>query len=240
VADTALTSTGTGAAAIPTGRALATWFASWLIGPLFVAGLVLAAVNGGFDDPSIPSIVAGTAAGWVVFLAALSWTSTHAGSGDFLADYAVRWRPVDLIGVPAGVVTQLVLLPVLYSPLQRWFPDTFSDGDLEERAQELVDKAGGVKTVLLVLMVAVGAPIVEELVYRGLLQRSVARSIGAVPSLLVVSLLFACIHISPAEIPGLFLAGLLFGTCVVLTGRLGPAMLAHASFNATALVVLLS
>jgi uncharacterized protein len=240
VADTALTSTGPGAAAIPTGRALATWFVSWLVGPLFAAGLVLAAVNGGFDDPSIPSIVAGTAAGWIVFVVALWWVSTRSGSGDFLADYAVRWRPLDLVGVPAGVLTQLVLLPALYYPLQQWFPDAFSDSDLEERAQDLVDKAGGAKTVLLVLLVAVGAPIVEELVYRGLLQRSVARSIGAVPSLLVVSLLFAGIHISPVEIPGLFLAGLVFGTCLVLTGRLGPAILAHAAFNATALVVLLS
>ena len=175
-----------------------------------------------------------------MFLAALRWLSTRFGSGAPTVDYAVRFRPIDLLAVPAGVLTQLVLLPGLYYPLQRRFPDAFSDSDLEQRAQDLVDKADGAATVLLVLMVAVGAPIVEELVYRGLLQRSTARSIGAVPALLVVSLLFACIHFSPVEIPGLFLAGLVFGTCLVLTGRLGTAVLAHAAFNATALVVLLS
>ena len=238
--DTALATAGPGAAAIPAGRALGVWAASWIVGPLFVSGLVLAAVNGGIDDPSIPSIIAGTVAGWIVFLAALWWVSERAGSGDRRADYAVDVRPIDLLAVPLGVVAQLGLLPALYFPLQHLFPDAFSDDDLEQRAQELVDKAGGAKTVLLVLMVCVGAPIVEELVYRGLLQRSVARSIGAVPALLMVSFLFAGIHFSPVEIPGLFLAGLVFGTCVLVTGRLGPAVLAHAAFNTTAMVVLLS
>lgn len=75
--DPALATAGPGAAAIPAGRALAVWAVSWIVGPLFVSGLVLAAVNGGIDDPSIPSIIAGTVAGWIVFLAALGWVSAR-------------------------------------------------------------------------------------------------------------------------------------------------------------------
>ncbi|QRN80657.1 MAG: hypothetical protein JK586_03530, partial [Nocardiopsis sp. BM-2018] len=37
------------------------------------------------------------------------------------------------------------------------------------------------------------------------------------------------------ELPGLFEAGLVFGACLLVTGRLGTAMVAHAAFNATAL-----
>ena len=49
----------------------------------------------------------------------------------------------------------------------------------------------------------------------------------------------ALIHFSPVEYPGLFLAGLVFGGCVAATGRIGPAILTHAAFNATGLVMVL-
>ena len=89
-------------------------------------------------------------------------------------DYAIRFRAVDVIGLPIGVLTQLVLIPLIYLPLRGIWPDTFSDDRLSETAEDLVDRATGGAMVLLVLMVCVGAPIVEELVYRGLLQRSFA------------------------------------------------------------------
>jgi hypothetical protein len=103
----------------------------------------------------------------------------------------------------------------------------------------LANRAGGWLTVLLVVVVVVGAPLVEELVYRGLLQRSVSSAIGAGAGLVSTSLWFALVHFSPVEYPGLFLAGLVFGACVVLTGRIGPAIVTHAAFNATGLVVVL-
>ena len=83
----------------------------------------------------------------------------------------------------------------------------------------------------------VGAPIVEELVYRGLLQRSFvgARSArcrrcwrGAA--------WFAIIHFRPVEYPGLFVAGLVFGMCAITTGRLGMSIVTHVAFNATGLL----
>ena len=112
--------------------------------------------------------------------------------------------------------------------------------EIEERAQELADKAGGWNTVLLVLVVVIAAPIVEELVYRGLLQRSIERTLGAVPALLVTSAWFAVVHPVPIEYPGLFVAGLAFGSWVAATGRIGGAILTHLAFNATAVIVTLN
>ena len=63
-------------------------------------------------------------------------------------------------------------MPLVYVPLRAWWPDTFSDDRLEETARDLVDRADGAAVVVLVLVVVIGAPIVEELVYRGLLQGS--------------------------------------------------------------------
>lgn len=174
---------------------------------------------------------------WAAFAVALYLVSVRVGTGDLLADYRVAVRPVDLLALPAGVAAQLVLIPVLYWPLQQAWPDTFSDERLEERAVELVDRASGGSVVLLVAVVAIGAPIFEELVYRGLLQRSLCATLGRWIGLVVAAAWFSVIHLAPVEFPGLFVAGLVFGAALVLTDRLGPSILAHAAFNATGLAL---
>jgi membrane protease YdiL (CAAX protease family) len=94
------------------------------------------------------------------------------GYEEFRADYQVRARAVDVLGVPIGVLTQLVLVPLVYLPLEALWEDVFTEERLTENAKDLVDRASGGSMVLLVLMVCLGAPLVEELVYRGLLQGS--------------------------------------------------------------------
>jgi membrane protease YdiL (CAAX protease family) len=214
------------------------WALAWLGGSLVLALPFVVA----FDIPeggsfSIPQLGVLALVSWAAFILALVVVSRRAGTGDFTTDFAVSARWVDLAAAPAGVFAQLAVVPALYWPLQQWWPDTFSDAKLEERAVELVDRAGGVNTVLLALVVVVGAPIVEELVYRGLIQRSLATVVPKWPALLLAAIWFAAIHLAPVETPGLFVAGLLFGGCVTLTGRLGPAMVAHAAFNAAGLLM---
>lgn len=221
--------------------ALGTWSIAWLIGAIAVTPALVAAAGGSLgDDLTIPQLALATAGMWAVFVGALALASRRFGSGDVRSDLAVSFRPIDLVGVPIGLATQFALIPLLYWPLRELWPDTFDAQRIEERAQELADKAGGVNTVLLVLMVVVGAPIVEELVYRGLVQRSLSNAVGAASGLILASLLFSLIHFSPVEYPGLFVAGLVFGACLTVTGRLGPAIVTHAAFNAAGLVMVLT
>jgi len=228
-------------ATIGVAPALGTWSIAWLIGAIAVTPALVAAAGGSLgDDLTIPQLALATAGMWTVFLGALALASRRFGSGDVRADLAVSFRPIDLVGVPIGLATQFALIPLLYWPLRELWPDTFDAQRIEERAQELADKAGGVNTVLLVLMVVVGAPIVEELVYRGLVQRSLSNAVGAASGLILASLLFSLIHFSPVEYPGLFVAGLVFGACLTVTGRLGPAIVTHAAFNAAGLVMVLT
>ena len=93
---------------------------------------------------------------------------------------------------------------------------------------------------LLIVVAVIGAPIVEELVYRGLLQGALGRTLRQWRGWLAVVLaaaLFALVHFLPVEYPGLFLIGLVVGVCALRTGRLGMGILTHAAFNAAALVV---
>jgi membrane protease YdiL (CAAX protease family) len=50
---------------------------------------------------------------------------------------------------------------------------------------------------------------------------------------------FALVHPSPVEYPGLLLAGLTFGACLLVTGRLGASIVTHFAFNVTGLVLAL-
>jgi len=176
---------------------------------------------------------------WGVFLAAMFVASQRAGSGQFADDYQTRFKPVDILGVPIGVLTQLVVLPLLYLPLEKIWDGTFNDDTLSENAKDLVDRATGGSIVLLVVMVCVGAPIVEELVYRGLLQGSFSARFNHMPAWLAASAIFALIHLRPVEYPGLLAIGLVCGYCALSTGRLGMAMACHVGFNVTGLLLAL-
>ena len=228
-------------ASIPFGSAAGTWALGWVIGSVVATPILIAAMGAELgDDLTIPQLLVVAVGAWSIFVVALVIASRRYGTRDVVADLAARFRPLDLIGVPLGVLTQLALIPLLYVPLRALWPDTFSSERLEQRAQDLADRANGFSAVLLVLIVVVGAPIVEELVYRGLLQRSLASLVTAWPALVLTSVWFSLIHLSPVEYPGLFLAGLVFGVGVVVTNRIGPAIVTHAAFNATGIMIVLS
>jgi membrane protease YdiL (CAAX protease family) len=99
--------------------------------------------------------------------------------------------------------------------------------------------------VVLVLVVVVLAPVTEELMFRGLLLRSFLRRMPFWPAALLSTLLFALIHVPQVETLlgagtlALSVAVLGLGNCylVRITGRLAPAMMVHASFNALTLAV---
>lgn len=237
------TSGGAGAtetgATIPTGVAIGAWGISWVLGMLVFGQMAIVAMGADpGDDLSVPQLAAATAVGWAAFGAALVIASRRSGTAHFRRDYALTFRPIDLVGIPVGIGLQIGLIPLMYRPLRALWPMTFSTDEVEQRANDLVDRAGDRWAWLLVIVVVVGAPIVEELVYRGLLQRSISRSIGLPSGLLITALWFALIHPSPVEYPGLIVAGLAFGAGVVLTGRIGMGILTHMAFNAAALAVI--
>ena len=174
---------------------------------------------------------------WFAFIVATVIVSRRFGSGRFADDLRLSFRPIDMIGLPLGVVSQLALVPALYWPLRQLWPETFATDRLSERAQELWDRAEGRWVVVLVLIVAVGAPLVEEIVYRGLIQQALQSRLNDVVAVVVAAAFFAFVHLQAIEFPGLFLFGLVLGTCFMRTGRLGMGILAHVGFNAVGLML---
>ncbi|MEL6890213.1 MAG: CPBP family intramembrane glutamic endopeptidase [Actinomycetota bacterium] len=215
------------------------WFiGTWLIGSIG-GGIALAAMHSGDDDAPIGALAVSLVALWAINVAGCVLASRTDGTGSLRVDLGVAARPVDAAGFLIGAIAQVALVPVTYIPLRAIWPDTFSRERLEETARDLVDRAEGGLVVLLVVLVAIGAPLVEELVYRGLLQRPALTAFPRVPVIVLVAAVFALIHFRPVEYPGLFVAGLVFGVCAAATGRLGMAVAAHVGFNATGLALVL-
>jgi len=90
---------------------------------------------------------------------------------------------------------------------------------------------------VLVLIVVVGAPIVEEIVYRGMLQRSIGAALGKSRALVLVAAWFAAIHFVPVEFVGLFAFALVLGLVFNRNNTLGMNIITHMAFNATGLVL---
>lgn len=175
---------------------------------------------------------------WVPTLVVLWWVSRRFLTGRPIRDYGLSFAPIDLAGIPIGVASQILLVQVLYWPLGRVFPDTFGRDEVEEPALRLAERAVGGWAVALMIAVVVGAPLMEELLYRGLALRALSARLGPRLAVAIGAAWFALAHLQPVQFIGLFVFGIVLGVCAERTGRLGMGILAHAAFNATSLVIL--
>jgi membrane protease YdiL (CAAX protease family) len=90
----------------------------------------------------------------------------------------------------------------------------------------------------------IAAPVLEEVLYRGLLQDAIRRATGR-PwiSITVTSLVFMMMHASIADwhaLPPLFVLSLGLGWAYERTGRLATPIIMHAGFNLANLAVAMS
>ena len=161
---------------------------------------------------------------WLHFIKGVSWK-----------DFGWGFQKNDVFsGLLIGLGTQIAA-GLLYLPLILIFDDI----DVSEPARELVDKATGFGVFLLFLVVVVGAPLVEELFFRGLTLKAFEKKMSSRLALVLSSLFFAIAHLQLIQFPALFLFGLVAGYLVKKYDRLGRAVWAHVGFNATTVLALL-
>ncbi len=208
--------------------------------PALVASVVLlAAGRSELTGMSLRTVALLQVPLWAGLLGAPLWATYLKGRRSLAADFGLAMRGRDVpLGLLAGFATQLVLVVViaLVYPLVGIDPDRVGS-----RAEELASSAtDAVGVVLLVAIVAVAAPLFEELFYRGLWLRALQRRFGTGWAVAVSSLVFGAIHLQLYELPALVGFGLVAALMTVRTGRLGPAIWAHVAFNLTAVISLLA
>ncbi|AFL84786.1 CAAX amino terminal protease family [Belliella baltica DSM 15883] len=80
-------------------------------------------------------------------------------------------------------------------------------------------------------------PIVEELIFRGIILNGLRDKYGSNLALTISSILFAIIHIQPAQIITALLMGLVFGYIFIKTNSLGLVILLHSVANLTSILI---
>ena len=134
-------------------------------------------------------------------------------------------RKVNLPMLLWGVVV-LMASSVVLEPLLMLFP--------KEEYQNVTDMVG--LGGWAILSVVVCAPVLEEILFRGLIFESCRERFGSGAAVLVSALLFGLVHGVPVQIINAFVVGLIFGYIYLRTGSLLSVILLHVVNNGIAYI----
>jgi len=178
---------------------------------------------------------------WAGFIGVPIWLSRTRGTGRLATDIGLRFGgPADIgLGVLGGLLSYGGV--AVYSVVIANLGD---HANLGHEAQQLFGPTHqGLSASFYVgaVAAAIGAPIAEEIFFRGLSQPILQRYLGGVGGLALTSVAFGFAHLgsNPIEaiIPLAFFGGVV-GTLAWRTGRLGPGIVAHMTFNGITVVAI--
>jgi uncharacterized protein len=182
-------------------------------------------------------VMVGTLVPWIAMLGWPLYASWRKGRGP-VADYGLGIdRATVRAGLGAGVLA--VLLASMVGLLSMALTDreiTSAAGEIARRiAQEPL------ALILLILVAVIGAPIVEEIAFRGLLFGAlIKRGVPAWLTVFLTALAFSVYHLEPERIPLLLATGIVLGEVRRRTGRTSAAIIAHMVNNSVAALGLLT
>lgn len=212
-----------------------------LSGSLIVSKYLLDSIVGfGWPVAVYVSMLAAVGYGpslWWCWFASRRW-----GTGDLGTDIGLTprftdlgWGPVIWLGAIGAQLVVGAVIVALGVPLV---------GNTEGIEEISADRT---YVVSLVVTAVIAAPVVEEMVFRGVVMRGLRSRLPMVAVVVLQGLLFGAAHIDPVRGVGnvglvLVLAGVgvTFGVAVALLGRIGPSIVAHALFNGAVLLVVLT
>ena len=200
---------------------------------LSIAGIIL-------DFPEIAVLLLNLAGLWAGLLWACRRASRRYGTGSVVRAYGLRIGREDigrglLMSLAARLAGAIVVLPIV----------ALDDRLTGDNSEVFGDVTYSVATfAIFALVVGIGAPVVEELFFRGLLLRSLTTRIGPTPALVVQALLFALAHFSAtlglrnvSVVAVIGAAGVVFGL-TARRWRVGTSVIAHGAFNLVSVALL--
>jgi membrane protease YdiL (CAAX protease family) len=140
----------------------------------------------------------------------------------------------------ATVVSALAAMVLLLAPYNLAVY-ALSSGSMVQDLEPFADLMGSNMAWLAAIVIGIGAPLSEELLFRGFLQSALARSrIGYFGASLVTTMGWTALHAgySPAGLIEVFLIGLLLSWLLWRTGSLWVPIVCHAVHNTALLAIL--
>lgn len=160
----------------------------------------------------------------------LAWmVVTQFGKRPFWQSLGWRWSP------RYGRVEFFVLLGVTLAMLGASMLLTLAFGNDETSLTRMLASSAATRYAVAALA-TFSAPVVEEVVFRGVLYSALRRRVGAVAAVVAVLLIFAAIHFpqyieSAAALVSITLLSLVLTVVRAWTGRLLPCVVIHLLFN---------
>jgi uncharacterized protein len=183
---------------------------------------------------------------WFGFLFGVWLASYRNGQRSLALDFGWRfvWRTDIVLGI--GLAILLRLADAGFSALVTALG---VDPKSIDNSGPILDQKG-IALVVIVIAASLGAPIVEELFFRGLTLRALQKRWGAVVGIIGSSVLFGLLHAQPDAsgqlgVQSLWLVlftatlGAVLAWVAVKTNRLGITVIAHVTFNLSALLIAL-
>lgn len=213
------------------------WFVGLVAAAL--AATVTSAVRGrdaGVDLDGI-DLAAGLLAQNAAIVLGLAFVSRAKGLGSLQRDFGLVVRARDWPWLAAGVLVQVVAFGLVQ------ILDAVAGGLGEQAAADTVKRTTGPEVLVVVIGVALVAPVVEELLFRGLLLRALLRRTTPVWAVVVSSAAFAVVHLldpnTATLMTPLLLLAVVSGIRAVRSGELSQSILLHAGFNLLSATVLI-
>lgn len=162
------------------------------------------------------------------------------GSGIFIFYYAYRKANVPLnVLFPVKKFNLLILLPItaflwaahnligeINSAVDRIIPPPAWFWELFNKVFESDYGIYGA-----ILKVAIIAPVVEELIFRGVIMHGLIRNYKKYTAVIISALLFALFHLNPWQFPATFILGIVLGIIMLRTRNIFLCVLGHSINN---------
>ncbi|MDB5033523.1 MAG: hypothetical protein JWQ98_764 [Chlorobi bacterium] len=159
------------------------------------------------------------------------------------AGQLLRLRPAPALAYPAALLGTLaihvigsgyLLVQKLYLIPPKVY-DFFHSSNVAE--MRLFTAHTPLELAAMVVIAALIPGVSEELLFRGVAQRSLERDLPPARAIIFTSMLFAVVHLQPVNLVVLFGLACFLGYLAWKTGSIFPSMLAHFFFNAGSILV---
>ena len=173
---------------------------------------------------------------WAI-LRGRSGGSRQASAAIALRGFGRGWASRLFVPAAAGVAALLAWFQA-QSALLRYLDIRPPPQEIITRIEALLGRGDWEQVALLALLAVAVVPLTEELIFRGVLYLPLRARLGRPGAALLVSALFAAVHLHLAGVGHLFILALVFTWLLESTGTLLAPVLAHALHNAVVIGVL--
>ncbi len=209
--------------------------------PIALAGfavgfLLFAAVRGPVDPlhPSVAALLTGQLFGYAFLAPYVLFTITALWQRS-LADLGFRTPSGSQIGTALAGAAAMILVVTVLSELVQLIAHVHHEQQAIALFRAIHDR---LMAIYFALVVAVAAPVVEELTFRVFIFNAVRRVAPFWPAAVVSGALFAFAHADPFLLVPLAAGGVILCYVYVRTGNAWMSMITHACFNGFTLAVL--